>query len=451
MIDEFLARRSTSHLVLVVTTRSVGKSAETTRWLQRHLHQAAARPKHSSSSYDPEDAIRRVHILSVQLDLCNLPSVYAAADQLVNGTVSSSPASDDEPDAPLSGVRIPRLDAVIFNAGIGGWLGVNWAKCIWQFLTKGMIQVATWPSFKEAKAGQIIDPMSGKTPTRKDEDRLTAPVMGKVFGSNVFGHWLFAHQLLPLLTRPAGSALSPARIIWTGSVDTAAADFSPDDFQATKTLAPYESTKRLTDILALTADLPSVRPISAPYFRLPDGESRQGAIQPRFYLSHPGVVASTLFPLNFVFFYLFKLLLYIVRWLGSPWHPVTSYLGAAAPVWIALQSQDELDALHAERSKWGSAADWMARSAVKRTEVENWGWEGKVEDREELARDRATWILRKRVGRKAGVRDCTEETLEEFEALGAECWKEMEKLRHQWEMKMATTQDGEGLTKGEEV
>ncbi len=61
---------------------------------------------------------------AAQLDLCNLAGVAQAADQLVNGTLDG--ACEDGQFCSLAGVRIPRLDAVVFNAGIGGWLGIDW-------------------------------------------------------------------------------------------------------------------------------------------------------------------------------------------------------------------------------------------------------------------------------------------------------------------------------------
>ncbi|KAJ9131758.1 hypothetical protein NKR19_g9471 [Coniochaeta hoffmannii] len=70
------------------------------------------------------------------------------------------------------------------------------------------------------------------------------------------------------------------------------------------------------------------------------------------------------------------------------------------------------------------------------TEVEGWGWEGKVEDRDALAADGSTGVLRKMVGRRSDAVDLTEEKRAEFEDLGVECWREMERLREEWEARM---------------
>ncbi|KAJ9151401.1 3-keto steroid reductase-like protein [Pleurostoma richardsiae] len=455
LIDEFLASRSlSSHLVLIATTRSTTKSAETINSLRRHLKKAAYTSKALQSragpSYKPSDALRRVHILSVQIDLCDLPTIYKAADELINGTISN-PAEGGEFES-LTDVKIPRLDAIIFNAGMGGWTGLDWLKLAMNFLTSGWVQATTFPTFKAGANGDVVRPISSKylTGRAKESD---VPEMGRVFCANVFGHYLFAHALLPLLSRPASSDLPPGRIIWESSIEPVWDNLSLDDFQAVRTTAAYESTKRLTDVLTLTADLPSVRSISAPYFDITptpgsadekqQQEQQQAASKPRLYLTHPGIVVTTLFPLSVVLFYLYKAAMYVSRWLGSPWHTVTAYKGAAAPAWLALAGREELDARRAERVKWGSACSRAGADGVKETEVDGWGWEGRVEDRGALARDAAAGILRRMVGRRAGAMDLTEEKRAEFEALGAKCWEEMERLRAEWEARLADLKKGE--------
>ncbi len=210
---------------------------------------------------------------------------------------------------------------------------------------------------------------------------------------------------------------------------------SPDDIQAVRSKAAYESTKRLTDVLVLTADLPGVRAASSSYFGLAAGAEKEPPppSPPKLYLTHPGIVSTPIFPLNLLMYYAYMMVLYVARWLGSPWHVVTPYKGACAPVWVALQPQSVLDAENAVNIKWGSATTWTGRCLPKKTEVEGWGWEGRVEDRDALARDPAVRVLRKAVGRKAGLVGLTREKREDFEALGAECWRQMEALRLRWQ------------------
>jgi 3-keto steroid reductase len=129
---------------------------------------------------------------------------------------------------------------------------------------------------------------------------------------------------------------------------------------------------------------------------------------------------------------------YLARWLGSPWHPISSYSGACAPVWLGLADQSTLDALegHAEgakeaatswkKGKWGSATDFWGEARVRRTEVGGWGWSGSPEEPGKAGYETRT-------GRLTGAQDLTKESREDFESLGRQCWAAMEALRLQWE------------------
>lgn len=155
LIDEFLATRSlTSHLILLPTTRSASKSRETIRSLRTHADRAAQSPVLQSRG--DGNAAARIHILSVQVDLCDLRHVHALAEELCTGTVSN-PEGTEGPDAQLKGVRVPRLDSVVFNAAYGGWSGVNYALAIWKILTDGVVQSVTWPTFKLALPTRILN------------------------------------------------------------------------------------------------------------------------------------------------------------------------------------------------------------------------------------------------------------------------------------------------------
>jgi len=431
IIDEYLSTRSlSSHIVVIPTTRSARKSVETVIGLRRHAKKFAETSKllksRSGPSYNPKDTTKRIHILSVQLDLCDLLAVRGAADKLISGTLSS-PDGDADYFTPLVEVKVPRLDGVIFNAGIGGFTGLAWSKIAYDFLVNGFISATTWPIFKAATAGATVAPLA------KEPDLQ----VGEVFCANVFGHYLFAHALLPLLTRSASAShLPPARIIWESSVEGEWNSFSLDDIQGIKTNYAYESSKRLTDILCLTAYLPAAKPYVSGYIRAPGSKPDDKSNPPRIYIVQPGVVQTTLFPLNAFMFFWYRVVLYLARWGGSPWHNITPYNGAVAPVWVALQEQASLDAAGAERSKWGSATDRAGNPRVKQTEVEGWGWDGRLVSKEEEANLKG--LARRVVGRKNNAVDLTEERRVEFEALGAKCWKEMEELRVEWEARIAS-------------
>lgn len=93
-------------------------------------------------------------MLSPSLDLCDLRGVYAFAEKLCTEPVSNPEGLEGEY---LRDVRIPRLDSVVFNAAYGGWTGCNYPLAIWSFFTQGLIQIATWPSFKNALPTCILN------------------------------------------------------------------------------------------------------------------------------------------------------------------------------------------------------------------------------------------------------------------------------------------------------
>lgn len=417
LIDTFLATHPpSSHLVVLPTTRSTRKSADTVALLRKHLQHTKARPTH--------DALNRVHISSVQIDLCNLATIQRAADQLIHSTVSFEGLGD---------LRIPRLDAVIFNAGIGGWSHVSWIGFAVDIVKRGWIEATTCPLSKRSVPGLTVDPLPD---VGKEQN---APTMGQVFCANVFGHYLFAHYLLPLVSRE-DDAIPPGRVIWQSSLDPSLWNFNLEDLQGLKSTGAYESSKMLTDILCLTSNLPSVKPYSSRYFKTPS----ETAKKPNVYLAHPGIVATTMFPLHFTLMWGYILGVLISRWLGSPWHPSFPYTAAVATTWLALSSQEELDSHDAGRVKWGSATDWWGNAMVKETEVDGWGWEGHPVTEADMRQQDAgvKRVLKKSVGRRLTATYPTEEKLVKFEELGAKCWAEMERLRAQWEERLRSKSEG---------
>ncbi|EAW10586.1 3-keto-steroid reductase [Aspergillus clavatus NRRL 1] len=402
LVDDFLKAHQNSNqsLTIIFTTRSTKKGNDTLLRLQDHL-------RTSSPSSSNATAAARVTFIPENVDLSNLVSVRALSRRL-NQT-------------------LPKLDAIVLNAGLGGWTGIHWPKAIWGVLTD-LVHEVSWPSFKLAPAGMVTDPQTSLG--------AAEPRLGAVFCANVFGHYMLAHNVMPLLQR-SGRPNGPGRVIWVSSLEASANLFDIDDLQGLRTLAPYESSKALTDILALTSNLPSTAPWVRSFYSTDDidndsNDKTQHLQPPNTYLTHPGICGTGILPLSWPLFYAMLCAFWLARLLGSPWHTVSTYMGACAPVWLALAAQSDLDAAEAPylrnaggRAKWGSSCSWSGRDAPASTEVDGWGYGGVVGPAV-VAGDRSR-------RRKRGAADLTVEEKERFEELGRKCWQHMEELRVQWD------------------
>ncbi|KAA6411167.1 MAG: hypothetical protein FRX48_05479 [Lasallia pustulata] len=334
LVDEFLETRPLSQaLSLIFTTRDSKKAHDTLSRLQLHLKKRTKRLKPLSET--------RIAFQPEQLDLTSLRSVQKLSTHLLSS--------------------LPRLDTIILNAGSGGFTGINWPVAIWSILTLFPHSV-TYPTFKISSVGH--------------------PPLGQIFCSNIFGHYLLCHALAPLLSHRAPNSSPPpgSRVIWISSLEAYAYTFSPSDIQGLHAPAAYESSKRLTDILALTASLPSTKPWTDSFFSVPP--SSVNATKPKIYVTHPGICATTIVALPLLLHWTMILAFYLARLLGSPWHTLWAYKGACAPVWVALAEQSQLDAMEEEggAGKWGSSVDRAGEERVTRTEVEGWGFGGRVGD-----------------------------------------------------------------------
>jgi len=343
------------HLTLIITTRSHSKGSATLALLNNHLQ------IHNVPT-------PRCTLAHHSVDLTNLVSVYTLAQTLRS--------------------TYPHLDAAILNAGMGSFLGIDWLGCFVS-LAKNWIQAVTVPTYKIQDVGWMTSqegPLSGETiPT--------------VFAANVFGHYFLMHEVADLLTEGSG------RIIWTSSLEAYPWALSIEDLQGVRASHSYESSKRLTDVLALTSGLECTSPFATSFFyrkRTYNGAELEKPNDrvPKMYVCHPGVCGTNIIPLNFILFNCMLLACYIARWFGSPWHTISTYSGANAASWLALAPDDELEGARAQKIKWGSACTRSGKEMVKATDVE-------------------------------GV----ENTLE-FEELGRECWKQMEELRMSWKEKL---------------
>ena len=382
--------------MLIVTTRDSGKGNATKARLKRHLS------KHPRTrSYLPLDLPRVIFRLE-NLELTSLVSVKQLSQRLLCSA-------------------IPRLDAIILNASVLGVVGLNWPLTFWTIATD-LIQSLTWPTYKIGARGLLTGQQTYSSQTSHRIDGANADgeqeesVLGQVFCANVFGHYMLTHWLMPLLRACPESA--PARIVWVSSLVGDASAFKKDDFQGLESTHAYEHTKRITDLMALTATgQPTTAQHVANFVAVEDGKRgspleynsttsssqspatfplhrRSCPSTPSIHVIQPGVCATSIFSVPFIVQTLMTFAFYIARWLGSPWFNVNPYFGATAPVWLALgldQPADHDDSAVAGDSaakqrdnqhsdirsiKWGSAIDRWGQESVKPTDTPGWGTRG---------------------------------------------------------------------------
>lgn len=340
------------------------------------------------------------------MDLLRLPTVRDLAAQLV--------------------ARGQPLDAVIWNAGIANWLGVNWVRATYLFFTD-LVHATTYPTYMQCEVGRLAEPQGpplltagpGQT-AAKDE-----PPLGRIFAANVFGHYLLTHWLRPLFH-------ARTRIVWISSISATPDALLPDDLQGLKVDHSYEASKRLTDLLVLTSELPATQASVQKFLPAPSSSSSSAASRPKMYVAHPGVVGTSIADLPLLLDWLMNLAFVLVRLLGSPWHGGVAYTGAASAVTAALDPAIPAEEQRHGKGKWGSAVGRWGNERVARSEAEGWGFTGRiVAGQEEVVPENSVVTNRWR-----HMRTTTRERREEFEMLGARAWREMEELREVWEERL---------------
>ena len=406
LVDEFIRKKPlTTELTLIFTTRDAKKGGATLELLQARLQQYG-------TSFVAKRFTRRVHLQPENVELTDLLSVRALSRHLLRS-------------------NIPKLDAIVLNAGIGGWSGINWPKAAYQVLTD-LIQGVTWPEFKLSTVGRLTKSQLAPSGAERDPSE---PALGEVFCANVFGHYMLAHCLMPLL-RSCDPRI-PGKVIWVSSVEIVGKDFNPEDLQGLTSENAYGSSKRITDLLALTAADEPATAKSLDSFCSTTNKTRANgpdsdSPKPSIFVTHPGICATSIVPLLLPLYWSMVLVFYVARWLGSPWHTVTVENGACAPVWLALGPEFEQEGEESNEelahTKLGSATDRWGTPKVVKTEVEGWGLDGSGE--------LIDWWGKDGWGRVRGAKDATREDVETFVEQGARVWREMEQLRIGWEERL---------------
>nr|POE47231.1 3-keto-steroid reductase [Quercus suber] len=392
LIDEFLVTRPQSQtLHLLFSTRDTRKGNDALSRLNKHL-QKTLREANARTPGVARLLEARIKLENVLVDLTKLLSVKALAKQLL--------------------MRQEKLDAVVWNAGIAGSSGLSWFKAVWSIVTD-TVHATTYPDYMSCEVGSIASPQL--PPSTPSLGIGAEPKLGRIFLSNVFGHYMLTHWLAPLFE-------DTSRIVWISSISALPSTFHIDDLQGLNNEVAYEGSKRLTDLLVLNSESPATKPFVEAFLPL---------AKPAMYVAHPGVVYSNISGLHPILGFFIMGVFYLVRILGSPWHLVDSYKGAVSVVHTVLAPAAHLEEVEVRegKGKWGSVITVYGDERVGRTEVEGWGFCGKPG----VA---PSGSVVGTAGRHRARLETTREMKEKFEDDGRIVWKEMELLRKEWQERL---------------
>ncbi|KAG0205055.1 hypothetical protein BGX28_003219 [Mortierella sp. GBA30] len=253
-----------------------------------------------------------------------------------------------------------RVDYLFCNAGILPTAGLLWTK-----LVKDMFTV---PRSLFTRSDVLIQP----------RQQLTEDGVGNVLACNVLGHYLMIKGLEEVLSRTEDD---PGRVIWTSSQTAEKALFSIEDWQGLKSSQPYESSKWVTDLLAirlndmwcnnttsskgssldstsssgseLTVSNSSTRRVTRSASKQTLAAHVTTPVKKHIVsiTTQPGVVASGIGGLAYWVVLARIVAHYVARFFGEANQTITSYHGAKANTYVALKTPIEnLDC----RSKYGS-------------------------------------------------------------------------------------------------
>ncbi|KAG0046953.1 hypothetical protein BGZ83_007902 [Gryganskiella cystojenkinii] len=125
----------------------------------------------------------------------------------------------------------PRIDFLFCNAGILPSVGLLWGKIVTDMFMAPMDLVR--------RSDVLIQP----------KQHLTEDGVGNVLACNVLGHYLMIRGLESVLEGPTPE--TPGRVIWTSSMTAEKDSFNPLDWQGLESAEPYESSKWVTDLVAI--------------------------------------------------------------------------------------------------------------------------------------------------------------------------------------------------------
>ncbi|KAK3815769.1 MAG: hypothetical protein JOS17DRAFT_759721 [Linnemannia elongata] len=356
-IVQRLVDESPFPLTIILACRNKARAQEALTSLQKHFNSSS-----SSSTSKTRTTLFHAPELKIELvDVGSAASVFAFNARIL--------------------AQHNRIDFLFCNAGILPSTGLMWGKLLMD-MVKAPMDLVT-------RSDVLVQP----------KQHLTEDGIGNVLACNVFGHYLMIRGLEDVLSK---TEEDPGRVIWTGSLTAEKASFRIDDWQGLEAVQPYESSKWVTDLLAIRLneewagssdeDMASVHSVggdaslaassgsetsgtTTPTRRVTRSTSKSALTSnstttptttPKKHIislsTQPGVVASGIGGLAAWIVLLRLALHYAVRLFGERNQTITGLHGAHSNVYVALkQPVGKLD----YRNKYGSCVRNFGQEFLK--------------------------------------------------------------------------------------
>ncbi|KAJ3119486.1 hypothetical protein HK098_005399 [Nowakowskiella sp. JEL0407] len=237
------------------------------------------------------------------------------------------------------------ISSLIFNAG---YMPVER-----MIIYKGLINLFTQPVYFMKTGGDMIIQRIGE---------VTSDGIGMSFMANVLGHYIILRELEGLLHT---TEYGEARVMWVGSTTGIPKYFNVNDIHCLHGDHPYESSKRLLDLLILKL---------SPMYRLQIpfsdsnkliGNTHKVTSPIHMFSTSPGAVATNIVGLPIPSF-LFLLAFLVMRLCGLPGSNGTAFY--AATVYLYLANHAEIAEL-STAIKYESSVSRFGRMFVTRDEI----------------------------------------------------------------------------------
>ncbi|EGF81966.1 hypothetical protein BATDEDRAFT_87320 [Batrachochytrium dendrobatidis JAM81] len=160
--------------------------------------------------------------ITIILACRNKKKAQQAQQQLISKYFANSVEGEER-------IQFDRIDFLILNAGI---MPISHMS-----LSGAFKDLFTRPATLAKTGGDALIQRTGT---------VTSEGLGEVFSANVFGHYIIVRELEDIMIK----SKSP-RIVWMSSTTASPSAMSFEDYQCLKGKYPYESSKRMCEILSL--------------------------------------------------------------------------------------------------------------------------------------------------------------------------------------------------------